>query len=74
MEFEAAETWDNIAGQGWWLGPWSNWANSAPEGEERHMIISIPMIPSLVEGGKQKPDLVSKFANLLVKFSFLMHN
>jgi len=43
LEFEAAETWDHISGQSWWLGPWSEWVNASPE---RTLVISIPMIPS----------------------------
>jgi hypothetical protein len=42
LEFEADQTWTHIAGESWWLEPWSNWVNSAPG---RTLIISIPMIP-----------------------------
>ena len=40
--FEASDTWDNIDGASWQLGPWSQWARAQ---SGRNLILGVPMLP-----------------------------
>ena len=40
--FEAADRWDNIAGPGWQLPPWSKSVNGKPN---RNLILGVPLLP-----------------------------
>ena len=39
--FEATDTWDNVDGAGWQLGPWSQWVRAQ---NGRNLILSVPML------------------------------
>ena len=40
--FEARDTWDNIDGAAWQLGPWSQWVRAKPG---RNLVLAVPMLP-----------------------------
>jgi hypothetical protein len=42
--FEAADSWDNIDGAGWQLGPWSQWVRAQLG---RNLILAVPMLPGI---------------------------
>jgi hypothetical protein len=46
--FEANDTWDNVDGAGWQLGPWSQWVKAQAG---RNLILSVPMLPGGANGG-----------------------
>jgi hypothetical protein len=41
--FEASDTWDNIDGAAWQLGPWSQWVRAQLG---RNLILGVPMLPN----------------------------
>jgi hypothetical protein len=41
--FEARDTWDNIDGAAWQLGPWSQWVRAKPG---RNLVLGVPMMPT----------------------------
>lgn len=41
LDFEAADTWDNISGGEWQLPPWSTWVQAV---SGRQLVLSVPML------------------------------
>lgn len=42
--FEATDTWANISGPSWQLGPWGTWVNTQPG---RKLALAVPMFPDV---------------------------
>jgi hypothetical protein len=42
MAFEANDSWDNIDGAAWQLGPWSQWVRAQ---SGRNMMLAVPLLP-----------------------------